>query len=802
MISKYGKIIYKWGDEMFDEGYIVCDSKYQRKILKDLNSYEGFMDYKLISLSELKRKLTFNIKDEGIPFLVREYKVFPEVAKAYIDSLYQLNGRLDNDKGNMLMGMYEALNRNGFVEIDRGFQKVANNLHFTFYGYNQTKELEYVIALLNKDNVKIVPREYNVKNSFEINSFSSIETEVAFIFARIHELILDGVSPRQIKLANVSSDYSFLLNRYASSYKICINNKPVSNVLPTSFAKDFFSLIELGDIRQIMSELNERYGNDSFYVTLVKQINRYGLYNYDTREMVDFYRYIFKSMTYETQSYDNAIELIALDEISEYSTDYVFILDFNISIPRVIRDEDYLNDKEKEYLDIDTSLYLNSFAKDDLMYNLSQVTNLTITFSSMHSFNSAIISALSKENPFKVVDYPNDYYPIGHEKIGDDIYLSNACDNLIKYNDRSKLLEDNYYNELAYANYDNKYKPINPDKVKAFINGPIKLSYSSMHSFKLCPFSYYAQNILKIEAFNETFDTHLGTYAHNILRDYECQKDNFNFDVSCQNHRKDFKGELGPKEQFYVEKMEKHLKTIIEQIEKHKKHTALKKAHCEKQMDVVLNDGNLIFKGFIDKLWYDDIDNNRYVAIIDYKTGNDEAKLDNLEYGQNLQLPVYIYLLRNNPDFKDTSLVGFYLHKINIINPSYIPDKTDDEQKAKNSLLEGFTNPDLVEYIDDTKGDYLKKYSTKNDGTYSKASLVFDKTDEARLLELVESTIDEVYHAILKADFKIQPKLVDKKNISCTYCEFKDVCFKTVSDNLYLDSKPFKEKEVAKDEDE
>ena len=34
----------------------------------------------------------------------------------------------------------------------------------------------------------------------------------------------------------------------------------------------------------------------------------------------------------------------------------------------------------------------------------------------------------------------------------------------------------------------------------------------------------------------------------------------------------------------------------------------------------------------------------------------------------------------------------------------------------------------------------------------------------------------------MEGNFKINPKVLGGKNIACTYCKFKDICFKTKHD--------------------
>ena len=47
----------------------------------------------------------------------------------------------------------------------------------------------------------------------------------------------------------------------------------------------------------------------------------------------------------------------------------------------------------------------------------------------------------------------------------------------------------------------------------------------------------------------------------------------------------------------------------------------------------------------------------------------------------------------------------------------------------------------------------------------------------------------------LNGEYKIEPKKIDGKNISCAFCKYKDLCYMSYEDELDLPKKPFKEEE-------
>ena len=77
------------------------------------------------------------------------------------------------------------------------------------------------------------------------------------------------------------------------------------------------------------------------------------------------------------------------------------------------------------------------------------------------------------------------------------------------------------------------------------------------------------------------------------------------------------------------------------------------------------------------------------------------------------------------------------------------------------------------------------KYSDeKGFGTYSK---IISDEELNSLVDYTKKHIEEKSKEILDADFEINPKNYDGKNISCEFCTFKDLCYITPKDIKYLE---------------
>ena len=93
-----------------------------------------------------------------------------------------------------------------------------------------------------------------------------------------------------------------------------------------------------------------------------------------------------------------------------------------------------------------------------------------------------------------------------------------------------------------------------------------------------------------------------------------------------------------------------------------------------------------------------------------------------------------------------------------------------------------------MKLIDDDyqNGEILANVQFKKDGGLSSKSKVLSNEEMDELIIKVDNLIDEVIHKILNATFLINPKVIDGKNVACTYCKFRDLCYRCKKNEVVL----------------
>ena len=158
-----------------------------------------------------------------------------------------------------------------------------------------------------------------------------------------------------------------------------------------------------------------------------------------------------------------------------------------------------------------------------------------------------------------------------------------------------------------------------------------------------------------------------------------------------------------------------------------------------------------------------------------------------------MQLPTYIYLVQKGLG-KTYQVNGFYLQEL--LNESKL-DSKDNEKDIKNNLkLKGYTINDenIIEKIDKTyqNSEIINSMKTTQKGFYTYSKII-DQEDIKKLENITENNIDNTIDNILKANFKINPKRINNKNISCEFCPFKDICYVKEEDIEDLKETKFKD---------
>ena len=705
-----------------------------------------------------------------------------ENAITILDNLYYIEDKdYKNEKLNKLVNYKKELDTNNLLIYDKLFKKILKRRKVVVYGYGLLNTFDTNMFM---DAVVIPYKKHDKK--YDVYHFVNIKDEVEFVFQRISDLIKNNIDINKISIMNIDLEYIPYLKMMEKFYGIKMNYNNEDNIMGTIIGKKFFALIkENKSSSDIILSLKE-YENSKEYSFIINILNKYS--NCNLLDYLDEIKYDLLNTKIKNDIYENVVKVKnVFDFIND--DEYVFLMNFtSSSIPSLKMDTDYITDDICKLVNVDTKDDENELIKENTITYLSSINNIIISYKDKSPFNEYSPSIL-----LDYINYENKTYErsMSYSNLANQSLYSMYLDDLVKYGIKNKDLDLLYttYEENNYLEYNNYFKGLDNNKLISYLNNELTLSYTSVDSFYKCGFQYYLNNVLKINIFEETFNTVIGKLFHYCLS--KMNENNFDLDREYSKYIKDYN--FTNKEKFFIDKLKKDLEYIISVIKKHQFISGFTKMLYEQKVDITLmNNPYVHFKGFVDKIMYKEKNNNTLVSIIDYKTGNsDEVNIKNLRFGLSMQLPIYLYLVSHSKVLQNMQFTGFYLNRILDINVIKKDNKTIDELKYNNLKLDGYST-NIIERLSDFDPTYensevIKSMKTNNDGTFSHYAKVLTDEEINEILLLTEEKINEAMNEILGSNFLINPKILKRENVSCKYCDYKDICYYNEKDLVYLD---------------
>lgn len=758
-----------------DNSLIICPNQTKTKILKELSQTKKLVNIKFMTKEEYKKIYYFSYDDKLLAYLIKKYNYNIDVARVYINNLYVIdeNKTYKSPKLNFLKDLKKELIKEGLLIYNNTYKEYLKNKNIIVKNeYNLEKYEEEMLGIKEEH----IPEKTITAPVMECNT---LEEEVNQVCLEIINLLKTGVDINKIYLTNVSSDYLYTIKSLFSFYHIPININFNYSIYSTKVVKDYLNTKELDLENKDKKSINKK---------LINILSDLSFLDETSKEYKILLTDKLKNTYASPVNLKNAITIKDLYKESFNDDEYVFVLGFNQDeLPKMEKDISYITDKEKDEVSLYKTDYLNKRNKNNLVYILSNIKNLYLSYKLTSPFKSYYKSSLITDLSLNIVKPKLDSY--NSSNIYNELRLASYLDLYHLYGEKNKDLKKLYtHYQIPYKTYSNVFTGINNDEYLTNLPYPLKLSYTSLNAYSECKFKYYIRHVLKLEPYTNTFQTYIGSMYHYILSVYK--KTNFNFEEEYQKYLE--KRELSLKEKLLLIRIKKDLLKLIDILNKQDLITGYNDAYYEKKIDIDLKKKvSVIFTGSIDKIMYYQNIEDTYFSIIDYKTGSIDTHIEPMKYGLHMQLPVYLYLIHYSKAIKSPIFTGIYYQNILFNYPTW--SKDIEKVKKDQYLLQGYSTDDIsiLSRFDSTyeKSEYIKSMSyneEKGFGTYA-AKKVLSNDTLYDLLAYTKNYISKETDNILSADFTINPKVYSNVNISCAFCSFKDICYMKEKDLVYLE---------------
>lgn len=775
---------------MFKNNDIILTTNNEKK--KILLNNQQLINIKIYTISEFNKLFYFDYNLRTIKYIMDQYNVIYDIAKIYLNNMYYLEDKTyQNPKLQFLLKLKKDLIQQKLLKINRLFINSLPNHRVIFYNLPETKELLFTQnKLSNITDVEIINSEEIIPKKHQIYEIDTIENEVVFVANKICNLINSGFSPSNIYLTNLNDSYRKLIKRIFPMFNLPITLEEQQSIYGTFIVTKFFELYD-NDISKTLEAVKTLVNSkeaEEIYNQLITAVNKYAAFD-DYKIIYSMLKQDLKGIKIKTKDLENSIHEQNLDYPFN-EDDYIFVMSFNQGIlPVIHKDEEYLTDKDKEELSISYTVDYNLNERRALIKKLNCLNNVIITYKLKADGEDFNISNINEVLNYEIIR--NNIIENKYSNLYNKIKLNSLKDEFYKYGTKSSQLYtlNKHYLTLQYNTYQHSFTGINQNDFKEYLNNRLTLSYSSIDKYNRCPFSYYANYILKLNIYEETFFQIIGTLFHKIL---ECfNQSNLSYDELWNQEINNIEHEFTPKEQFFLKRLKTELAFIIETIKEQENFTDLKdELHEERVYTSLSGNMQITFTGIIDKIKYKEENGQTIIAIIDYKTGNPNLSLTSIPYGIDMQLPIYIYLAKNSRKLKNVKIAGFYFQKI-LNNEITVDNSSSYEQlKKKNLLLQGYSNEniDILSVFDKSYMDsnIIKGMKLKKDYSFYSYTKVLSDEKINHICDIVEAQIKNSAQKISEAEFPIAPRKIGKENKGCALCKFKDLCYTTADDIVEL----------------
>ncbi len=750
-----------------DNVLFVVPNDIKEQILKELSKQKEIYRISFLSLEEFKKHYFFEIQEnESLSFLSSKssenFSVLQEKIKLL--SSIPITKKYKNKKLKDLASLYQLLEKNNFVIQDKTFLEYLKNFEIYCFGYPVLEPFEE--EMLKKCKAKVL----SLKEQFtypHVHHFSTKEEEIFFVGSQMKSLHQKGIPYQNMVLSGVLEDDVYLIQQIFSKLNIPIMGLIHPNLYATVLGKSYYqnkNAIEMMDI-SIATKLA------TIENQLLKIPQDSPVYSYLLKEAL-------KNTTIDLPFYEDAVRVVDFYHLFEEEDIYSFVIGFNQNqIPQVLKDENYLSDKDIEELALLTTKEKNKNYKEVTLSILKSLSNLTVSYCDKTLSNTLYPSFLIQEYGLEVVEEDEQSYQ--YSKSYSLIRLGEMLDQYFMYGVKHKDLNQLSlsFSKKVYRTYQHQYQ-----KVPFYLSQeqPYYLSYSSLNDYALCKFRYYAKYILKVEEQKEVFATVLGNIYHQVLMHiYDAS---FDFDEEWDKAISNFT--LSQKEKVLLKRLKKELQFIIPVIEEQDSKSAYQARLFEQKLEVPLGD-NVFLKGFIDKIAFCELYGKIHYVIYDYKTGSVTLDLTHIDDGLFLQLPLYQVLVEKGNLFSKPSFTGFFYQQL------LLPSKNQKEKLAS-LRLRGYAIDDeeALSIFDETyeNSEVIKSLKMTSNG-FSKNSKVLSSTESQEIKEKTWKKVLQMKREILSGDFTINPKRLKGKNISCMYCPFSDICYHDERDFIEIQDK-------------
>ena len=353
--------------------------------------------------------------------------------------------------------------------------------------------------------------------------------------------------------------------------------------------------------------------------------------------------------------------------------------------------------------------------------------------------------------------------------------------------------------------YTNQALPLSKELIHDLYGDTISGSVTRMEKFAGCAFSHFMQYGLRLRKrlVHEILPTDMGKVFHKTMElvgkrsDWKFaddeSRDEF-VDAMVELAVTDVQKELfesSHRNEYVLERMKRISKRAVWAMEQHIKRGDFTPEEYEiafgeenhlDSMTFALEDGEkMIFSGVVDRMDSVEDEENKYLKIIDYKSGKQKFDFAKIFHGLQMQLIIYMNAMMELYEKKSGKRVYpagmFYFHMDDPVG-NVEHEREANDKILKDLKMSGVVNEDfqLIDHMEHTGPEgYLTLPVRATKSGYDKRSSILNTTQLLNLGKYVEKKMTDLGNSLMHGDISIKPYEYEGRK-PCEYCEFKNIC--------------------------
>lgn len=353
--------------------------------------------------------------------------------------------------------------------------------------------------------------------------------------------------------------------------------------------------------------------------------------------------------------------------------------------------------------------------------------------------------------------------------------------------------------------YSNEESPISQALIHKLYGDTISGSVTRMEQFAGCAFSHFMQYGLKLRErlVHEILPMDMGQVFHKTMElvgkntDWKFEDDQTRdhfveemVEEAVNNVQQEILGSTKRNEYLMV-RMKRIAKRSVWAMEQYIRRGEFLPEEYEiafssedqlSSMQFQMEDGSRMeFSGVVDRMDSFEDEENKYIKIIDYKSGNMKFDFAKIFHGLQMQLIIYMNAMMELQEKRSGKRVlpagMFYYH----LDDPMIEDCQNGDLEIdllRAMKMSGVANEDF-QLVDKMEGageeGFLSLPVTATKSGYGKRSSILNTNQMLKLGKMVEHKMQELGNSLVHGEVSIRPYEYQQMT-PCTYCSFRSVC--------------------------